>query len=324
MKRTSGKRLLAGLMCAGVILTLAGCGAGSGGSRWTDGSGAGDSSQDGNLEVSAEDTGYGTMGTGGGPGETSGSQDSGVRDARKLVETVNLEVETREFEQLMTALESRVGELGGYIESMNTYNGSRYSGEGAVRNASLTVRIPQGNLRGFLETVSNVGNIVRRSEDVKDVTLSYVDMESRRDTLRVEQSRLLEFLDKAQTVEEIITLEERLSEVRYQLESMESQLRTLDNLVDYSTVYISISEVQELTPVEEPTAGARVRDGFLKSLEDIRCGFVELGIWFAVKLPYFVLWGAVLFVVILLLRRRRRRLYGNKEEKKKDGPKENI
>lgn len=76
--------------------------------------------------------------------------------------------------------------------------------------------------------------------------------------------------------------------------------------------------------MEEPTAGARVRDGFLKSLEDIRCGFVELGIWFAVKLPYFVLWGAVLFVVILLLRRRRRRLYGNKEEKKKDGPKENI
>ena len=119
-------------------------------------------------------------------------------------------------------------------------------------------------------------------------------------------------------MEDIIVLEERLSEVRYQLESMESQLRTLDNLVDYSTVNISVSEVQELTPVEQPTTGDRVRDGFLGSLENIRSGFVETGVWFVVNLPYFVLWGGVLVVVILLLRRRRRRLYGKKEEKKED------
>ena len=68
----------------------------------------------------------------------------------------------------------------------------------------------------------------------------------------------------------IITLEDRMSTVRYQLESMESQLRTYDNMVDYSTVHMNIQEVKELTPVieEEETAWERFVNGFKESLKD--------------------------------------------------------
>lgn len=143
-----------------------------------------------------------------------GSDNGAYREGRKLIETVSLEVETREFEQMMSVLEERIQELDGYVEAMDTYNGSSYSGYNSNRSAHLTVRIPSGKLDGFLDTVSDIGNIVRRHNNVEDVTLSYVDMESRRNTLRTEQSRLLEFLDKAETIEEIITIEQRLSEVR--------------------------------------------------------------------------------------------------------------
>ena len=57
-------------------------------------------------------------------------------------------------------------------------------------------------------------------------------------------------------MEDIITIEQRLSDVRYQLESMESQLRSYDNRVDYSTVYLYIDEVEVYTPVEEETVGS--------------------------------------------------------------------
>ena len=56
-------------------------------------------------------------------------------------------------------------------------------------------------------------------------------------------AKLPQLLEKAETVADIIEIESRLSEVRYQIESMESQLRTIDNQVNYSTVYININEV---------------------------------------------------------------------------------
>lgn len=243
--------------------------------------------------------------------EKGTAENQPLQEGRKLIETVRLEVETREFDQMMSALETRIQELGGYVESRETYNGSSYSEYNSSRSADLTIRIPNQELAGFLDTVAEVGNIVRRYDHVDDVTLTYVDMESRRDVLRTEQSRLMEFMDKAETVEEIISIEERLSEVRYQLESMESQLRTIDNQVDYSTVEINISEVQELTPMEEPSVWKRISEGFGESLLNIGDGIVEFGIWFVVHIPYLVIWGAVITAIVLFFRKHHR----NKKKK---------
>lgn len=245
---------------------------------------------------------------------------TGLLDERKLIQKVRLEVETQQFEQLMTSLETQIQDMDGYIESMETYNGSSYSDYSASRYAELTVRIPSGQLKSFLQSVSDISNVVRRYENVDDVTLSYVDMESRRNTLRTEQSRLLEFLDKAENVEEIIALEERLSEVRYQLESMESQLRTIDNLIDYSTITIHISEVRELTPVdaEEPSAWKRIADGFLKSLRDIGEGAVELLIWLLTRMPYLVIWAVVIACGVVFWKRMRAKRLRKKEERERE------
>ena len=121
-----------------------------------------------------------------------------VKDSsRKLIKTVYMDVETKEFDLLMASVESQVEELGGYIENMETYNGSRYSSYQRSRYSNLVIRIPQGNLNIFLDTMSETGNVVSRSESVEDVTLSYVDMESRKNSLQVEQERLLSFLEQA-------------------------------------------------------------------------------------------------------------------------------
>ena len=252
--------------------------------------------------------------------EGGATESAGILEGRKLIQTVNLEVETKEFEQMMSSLETQVQEMGGYIESMETYNGSSYSGYANSRYANLTIRIPAGKLNSFLQTVSDISNVVRRRDNVEDVTLSYVDMESRRNTLRTEQERLLEFLEQAETVEEIIALEQRLSEVRYQLESMESQLRTMDNLIDYSTVELNVSEVRELTDVQEkePGPGKRIADGFMRSLRDIGDGLMELAIWFLTHIPYLVIWAAVIAVILVCWRKARAKRLRKKEEKERE------
>ena len=131
-------------------------------------------------------------------------------------------------------------------------------------------------------------NITSRSEQERDVTTSYVDLESHKKVLLTEQERLMTYLEQAESIEEMMTIESRLSDIRYQLESMESQLRTYDSQIEYSTVSLYISEVVELTPVEtkEQTTWERISEGFLRSLRNVGRGFKEFFIGFVVALPY--------------------------------------
>ncbi len=220
---------------------------------------------------------------------------------RKLIRDVNLEVETETFEELLSTVGEKTRNLGGYIEESYTYNGSNYYGKG-TRNANLTIRIPAEKLDEFLLAVGEVSNVISRNESVTDVTLEYVDLESHKKVLLAEQERLLELLEKAETIEDIISLESRLSQVRYQIESMEAQLRTMDNRVNYSTVYLYINEVAKLTPVKEQTVWEKISTGFASSLYNVGEGFVNYGIGFIIFLPYLLVWVIIIVVFTLLLK----------------------
>lgn len=226
-----------------------------------------------------------------------------VQDNRKLIKTVDMTVETKEFDAFLPHIQTRVNALGGYIENMETYNGSKYTTYYRNRNAYMTIRIPKDNLDTFLNDISEYSNVINRSENVKDITLTYVDLESHKKVLLVEQERLLELMEKAETIDDIIVLESRLSDIRYQIESMEAQLRTYDNKVNYSTVTLNIQEVKELTPVEEETMWEEITSGFADTLKDLRDSGREFIVWFIVNIPYLCLW-AILIVVIIVVGKR--------------------
>ncbi len=231
-----------------------------------------------------------------------------VRAGRKLIRTVDMDVETMEFDNLLSYVKEKTLESGGYVEALNVYNGSSYNnytgyGYRNDRNASLTLRIPKDKLDGFLVEVADYSNIVRRNEQEKDVTLDYVDLESHKDVLLVEQERLLALLEQAQSLDEILTLESRLSDIRYQLESMERQLRTYDNQIEYSTVCLSIQEVVELTPVEveEKTTWERIADGFMDSVKNIGFGIREFFVLFVTTLPYLLLFAVIILLMVVII-----------------------
>lgn len=247
----------------------------------------------------------------------SGSETTKVQETeRKLIRNVNMDVETENFDELMSSISRKTENLGGYIEESRVYNGSQYYDE--RRNADVTLRIPAENLDTFLSAVSENCNVISQNESVEDVTLQYVDMKSHKEALETEQTRLLELLEQAESVEDIITIESRLSEVRYQLESMESQLRTLDNRVSYSTVYLYIQEVKRYTPVKERTVWEKISDGFVESLFDVGEGIGNFFINLIINIPYLVVWAVVITIVVLAIRwirkfTKKRRL--KKEEK---------
>lgn len=250
-------------------------------------------------------------------GGVNGSSESPqVQDTnRKLIKNVNMEVETEEFDTLLGKVEQKVSALGGYVESSHTYNGSSYYGSNN-RNASMTIRIPAEKLDDFLSEVAESSNVISRNDSVTDVTLQYVDMESHKKVLIAEQDRLLELMEQVESIEDIITLENRLSEVRYQIESMEAQLRTYDNQIAYSTIYLNIDEVTKLTPVKEQSTWEKISTGFVESLYGVGTGILNFIIKFIISLPYLVVWAIVIIVIILIIKLIRKSMRKRKEKKR--------
>lgn len=235
--------------------------------------------------------------------ETAAAPETGTE--RKLIKTVNISTETEQFDILVPSLQEQVQQLGGYIEEISIYNNDSYydgSSVKSLRGASMTARVPKENLDSFLTQVGEQSNVVSQSERVEDVTLQYVDLDSHKRVLVSEQERLIELLSQAETVEDLIAIEGRLSEVRYQIESMESQLRTYDNKIDYSTVYLSIREVKKYTPPQDITVWEKIGNGFVNSLEDIGKGIGDFFVGLLIHIPYIVLWGIIIVMSVLIIR----------------------
>lgn len=236
----------------------------------------------------------------------AGTDAAPVQDTtRKLITTVHMSAETDDFDALNDTIEKKTAALGGYIENASVYNGRTYYSGGEnrqERNADYTIRIPAKRLDDFVDEVQELSNIIDKSRSVEDVTLTYVDIQSRKKALQTEYDRLLELVREAETVEDIIALEERIATVRYEIESIESRLRTYDNQIDYSTIYLNVQEVIRFTPIAPMSAWERISTGFAESLYDVGHGIKEFLIGFVIALPKIVVFLAVILIIVLIVR----------------------
>ena len=233
----------------------------------------------------------------------------------KLIRNVSMHLETREFDALTKSISDAVTFFGGYIEQADVSGNSLYwSGERSSRYSNITARIPENKLDAFLTEVSSQGNVTYKNESVQDVTLQYTDITSRKKTLQMEQERLWELLEKAESVDAVIALEARLSEVRYQLESIESQLRTLDNQIVYSTVYLSIQEVQVLTSTDPDTIPVRIQKGLSRSLNTLKISSIDFLVWFISSLPILAVFAVLVFIAVIILKKPLKRRKTRKQK----------
>lgn len=242
--------------------------------------------------VAAEEPVEGTQA--GGAGQENIRETTG----KKLIKTVNMQVETQEFDILVSNLRTEVEALGGYVEK---FTSSNYN-EGVSRDAYMEARVPAELLDGFLQRVAGQSNVVFQDETVEDVTLQYVDLDTHKKSLITEQSRLLELLEKAENVEDLIEIESRLSEVRYQIESLEAQLRTIDNQVTYSTVCLSVREVKLYTPAAEESIWQRISSGFESNVYNLLWWLEDFVVDCIINLPFLLIWIVLLILFLIVLR----------------------
>jgi hypothetical protein len=232
---------------------------------------------------------------------SKGESEIKVETNRKIIRNVSLDLETQDFDKVVDTIESEINALGGYAQSidMNDLLSS------TNRYCSIIARIPAAKLDSFVNKVDKTGNVVSKNMSAEDVTVNYVDMQSHVKVLKAEQKRLLELIEKAVDLDSIILLENQLTDIRYELESYESQLRMYDNLVDYSTVTISVQEVIRYTQlVEKDSTWQQMKSGLKDTLYDIKDNFTEFLVWIASNIPYIIFWGVVIIVGIVIIKKK--------------------
>lgn len=239
------------------------------------------------------------------PSQSAGG-DAPVAQNQKLVRTMRIQAQTQDMDPLLTQLESKIRQLGGYVESKNVHNGVSTAIR-TTRNAELVIRIPADSLDDFAEHIRGQSNVISLNESVDDITLKYVAVESRITALETEQQRLLELLAKAENMSDLLQIEARLTEVRAELERMVSQMRVYDNLVDYGTLHLSITEVREYTePEEEKTVWQRIGDGLAENWNGLVNMFTELFVFLISSLPILIPVGVIVFALYRVLKARKK------------------
>ena len=254
------------------------------------------------------------------PGAITGASDTVTQEVstdQKLIKRVNMDAETEDLEALLPQLLAEISALGGYVESQEIFNGSSYASY-RHRNARLTIRVPAENLNGLVQQVKGASNVVSYNESVEDVTLAYVDLETRILVLETERDRLLELMEQAETMSDLLEIEARLTDVRSSLESINSQLKVLQNQVSYATIELYINQVKAYTEVEEQTVWQRIGSGFKKNLQNIGEDLVDFFVWALTYSPQLILWAGIFAVVIIVIRRSFRKRKVKKAPREED------
>ena len=260
----------------------------------------------------------------GGSAEEITSENTGTKNAlaEKIIYTGHLNLETVEFDPAVAAVEAMVSEFGGFIESSEINGRTEYNDDGTSslvdRNAYYVVRIPSERFDEFLKRSGSIGNVLSSNTSADNITSQFTDAEARKDSLLIQEERLLAMMEQATDVESLIALESRLSEVRYEIEALERQLINWQNSVDYSTISLSLQEVEIYTPVV--SVQRSFGEKLTTALSDGWTGFVNFGerfiLWFARSLPTLIILALIVLVFVLLIRMSNRRAAARREQRK--------
>ena len=251
----------------------------------------------------------------------------------KIIKSGYMALETLEFEETTSSLSRMVQQAGGFIASSNIQGWSKNDAKNKpLRQASYKLRIPSDRFEQFMTDMGELGNITRNENWGEDVSSQYFDTEARLQSLTIQEERLLTILSKAEVLTDIIELERELSTVRYEIENLTGTLRKYDNLIAYSTLEISVQEVEEITEIvaKPVTLWEKIAKSFQDSIKSATEVAEGLLLFLVGAIPFLLLLGILLLILLgiarLLSRKSRKQAHSlpiaNNNQKPNDEKKE--
>ena len=261
------------------------------------------------MEFAETEAAYG-LSNGGSDIPVGAKPSAGEISVEKIIYSASATVETTEFDDTIAKLEALIEQYGGFVES-SSVSGNNYSsisrGYTSRRSADYRIRIPSASFSAVMNNLTTLGNVPYSNTYTENITSQYYDTQARLEAYRAQEEILLEMMRTAEKVSDLLEIQEQLTEVRYRIESIQSTLTNWDRQVSYSTISLSVQEVQEYTPEARLSFGEQLRLAVSRGFKSIGEFFRDFLLWFLEALPALVILALVVFLVVLLVRRIRRR-----------------
>ena len=238
-------------------------------------------------------------------------------DSRLLIRNVSITLETATYQTTYDSIIEAISKNGAYIENSNV------TGTGKKNNlheATIVIRVPAENMDALIKALDGNGTVTSSSESVQDVTLEYIDMESRISSLKTERDSITKLLEQADDLDTILELQDKISEINYEIENYESSLLVMQNQITYSTLTLNIKEVIEETEVADSeevrntTLGDKMWAALKGSLNFLLILVQGILIVLSALLPVIVIIGIPVTIVLIVRHRKKK---AKKEEEKR-------
>ena len=260
------------------------------------------------------------------PDAKDGSADPGLtqltspRDNTKVIYTADLSIQSVEFEKTCDYIRQLAAEKGGYME-VESINNNSYNSPSKYRTAVFKVRVPAEGYQDFIGGVNSNCHVVSLKQNMEDVGAQYFDIEQKLETLNNKHDRLEALLKEASDMTDIISLENALSETEYEINRFRTTLNRYDSLISFSTVNISLREVERPDSAinEQPGFFERLGKSFSEGFGNFAEGMSELAMWISYNILTIVVLVIIVIVIIKIhpIRRIRTGAASKKAEKTK-------
>jgi len=206
---------------------------------------------------------------------------------KKIIKDGRLGLRVKELDNTKLRVDTLIRNYGGYYAN-ESFNNTDWES-----SFNLKIRIPSANFEKFItEIETGDGEIEYKEIDARDVTDQFIDLETRLETKRNYLKRYNDLLKQAKSVKEILEIEEKIRGLEEEIESTTGRLKYLSDLVDYSTLDLTISKRKDFkyNPVNRDKFSERLKQSLSKGWY----GFVDF-LLFIIKIwPFWI-------IVILIL-----------------------
>jgi len=234
---------------------------------------------------------------------------------RHVIRNGSIDLTVRNTRETIKTIQQMVSAADGIISYSYVYE----IREG-VYGANLTIRVPQERFDSMMAQLEPLGKAANIQTSQDDVTMQYVDLESRLNNQKAQEARLVEILEMANNVEEVLEVERELYRVRGEIESMSAQFRHLRDRVNYSTIELRMKEevipTQTISPGAFENFGEKLLQSFIGGVNFVLRAVSAVAVALSALLPVLILFGVIGYLIFIITRRVSRKKKAAAAEKK--------
>jgi hypothetical protein len=232
------------------------------------------------------------------------------QDPTKIIKNSNITMQTDNYDTSLNNIKGLIQSTDSMIVKMQESQGSIYSSsylnESKLRTTEIIVKVAKDKFETFNNEVKKHANVISYNEETQDISSSYSDIEAKIESYKIQEKQLNVLLTIATAAKDLLEISNEIQKVIQEREYLQRQKNSYDNQIEYSTVYISLTEVKS-TVIKEKNIFVRMFDIFKMSLIQIKDICVSTIIVIVYFIPYVIVLGIILLIIYVIIKRKKNR-----------------